>query len=155
LTVATWTRVADPEADAALLPAWFAARMAGARGSFGLLLGTGDVLRVASVAAAHLSSDGTVLLDVLLDRAGVPEEIDTAWRSKHYLGAPVPGAAHATVNLAHVVAAVEFTAEQEARRPEAMATAAGAEAPAGGGIPATVVELRQAAEDAAERRRGE
>jgi hypothetical protein len=50
------------------------------------------------------------LLDVLLDRGGVPNGVDLAWRSKHFLGAPVPGANMATVNLAHVVAAVAFVA---------------------------------------------
>lgn len=144
--MATWTRIEDPAADAALLPAHFVGRMLGAGrggGSFGLLLATGDVLRVASLVAAHLSSEGVILLDVLLDHAGVPDDADTAWRSKHYLGAPVPGATRATVNLAQVVAAVEFTAEQNAARAgEATAEAADA-------VSATVVELRQAAEDAA------
>ncbi len=110
----TWTRITDPELVAARLPAWFASRMVGLRGSFGLLLTTGDVLRVTSVAAAHLSTDGTILLDVLLDLAGVPDGVDQAWRSKHYLGSPVPGATVATVNLAHIVAAVEFTVAEMA-----------------------------------------
>ena len=136
----TWTRVANPETDTALLPAWFAVRMTGARGSFGLLLATGDVLRVASVVAAHLSAEGTVLVDVLLDHAGVPESADTAWRSKHYLGAPVPGAVMATVNLAQVVAAVEFTPGAAADPPSAQTSAADA-----------VADLREAAEAAADR----
>ena len=107
----TWTHVADPATETHLLPAWFARRMLGARqGAFGLLLTTGDVLRIASLRAAHLGSDGTILLDVQLDHAGVPARADTAWQSKHYLGAPVPGAVEATVNLAQVVACVEFTA---------------------------------------------
>jgi hypothetical protein len=110
----TWTRITDPEMVAARLPAWFASRMVGLRGSFGLLLTTGDVLRVTSIAAAHLSSDGTILLDVLLDLAGVPVGVDMAWHSKHYLGSPVPGATVATVNLAHIVAAVEFTVAEMA-----------------------------------------
>jgi hypothetical protein len=38
----------------------------------------------------------------------VPDGVDQAWQTKHYLGAPVPGATMATVNLAHVVTAVEF-----------------------------------------------
>lgn len=140
----TWTTVAD-RADAAMLPAWFIQRMASANdGSFGLLLTTGDVLRVTSVAAAHLSSDGTILLDVVLDHAGVPEGADTAWRSKHYLGAPVPNADRATVNLAHVVTAVEFSAPAETA-PVSGQGAALADAEA------TVGELRQAAEDAAKR----
>jgi hypothetical protein len=110
----TWTRITDPELVAARLPAWFASRMVGLRGCFGLLLTTGDVLRVTSIAAAHLSSDGTILLDVLLDLAGVPDGVDQAWRLKHFLGSPVPGATVATVNLAHIVAAVEFTVAEMA-----------------------------------------
>jgi hypothetical protein len=138
----TWTTVAD-RADAALPPAWFIHRMASAGdGSFGLLLTTGDVLRVISIAAAHLSTNGTVLLDVVLDHAGVPDVADTAWRSKHYLGAPVPNADRATVNLAHVVTAVEFNAPFET------APVSGQEA-ALADAEATVGELRHAAEDAA------
>src|SRR5208283_4195177 len=110
----TWTRITDPELVASRLPAWFASRMVGLRGPFGLLLTTGDVLRVTSIAAAHLSSDGIILLDVLLDLAGAPLGIDLAWQSKHYLGSPVPGATVATVNLAHIVAAVEFTVAEMA-----------------------------------------
>jgi hypothetical protein len=91
--------------------------MIGLRGSFGLLLTTGDVLRLTSIAAAHQSSDGIVLLDVLLDDAGVPEGIDLAWRSKHFLGSPVQGASVATVNLAHIVTAVEFTVAEMAVNP--------------------------------------
>ena len=138
--VTEWTRVTDPAA-AASMPAWFASPMMGAArqqgGSFGLLLTTGDVLRVASLAAIHLSPRGTVLLDVVLDHAGVPEGVDTAWRSKHFLGAPLPSMTMATVNLAQVVAAVAF-ADGKAAVTTAEASAA-------------VEELRQAAEDAAER----
>jgi hypothetical protein len=155
--VTTWARIAAPLADAALLPAWFVAAMMapaeggdGRRRGFGLLLATGDVLRVASLAAAHLSSEGTVLLDVVLDRAGVPDDVDAAWRSKHYLGAPVPGAVRATVNLAQVVAAVAF-APEPGERPERAnddRTVAAAEAETGG-VAAAVEGLRRAAEDAA------
>lgn len=113
----TWTRITDPETVAGLLPAWFGRRMVGLRGSFGLLLTTGDVLRLTSIAAAHQSSDGIVLLDVLLDGAGVPQGIDLAWRSKHFLGSPVQGASVATVNLAHIVAAIEFTVAEMAINP--------------------------------------
>jgi hypothetical protein len=141
----TWTRVADPEADAALLPAWLVARMTGRRGSFGLLVTSGDVVRVVTLTAAHLSSNGIILLDVLLDHAGVPDGVDTAWRSKHYLGAPVPGATRATVNLAHVVAAVEFVADSRAEQSHDAAEDAET------AISTTVLELRQAAEDATER----
>jgi hypothetical protein len=113
----TWTRITDPETVVGLLPAWLGRRMVGLRGSFGLLLTTGDVVKLTSIAAAHQSSEGIVLLDVLLDQAGVPDGLDLAWRTKHFLGAPVPGASVATVNLAHVVAAVEFTVAEMAVNP--------------------------------------
>jgi hypothetical protein len=74
-------------------------------------------MRLTSIAAAHQSSDGVILLDVLLDKAGVPDGLDLAWRSKHFLGAPVPGATVATVNLAHIVVAVEFTVAEMAVQP--------------------------------------
>ena len=113
----TWTRITDPETVVGQLPAWLGRRMVGLRGSFGLLLTTGDVLKLTSIAAAHQSSEGIVLLDVLLDQGGVPDGLDLAWQSKHYLGAPVPGASVATVNLAHVVAAIEFTVAEMAMNP--------------------------------------
>jgi hypothetical protein len=115
--MSTWTRITDSEEAANLLPAWFGSRMIGVRGKFGLLLTTGDVLKITSIVALHQSSHGTIMLDVLLDHAGVPDAVDLAWRPKHYLGAPVPGATMATVNAAHVVAAVEFTAEVTAEQP--------------------------------------
>jgi hypothetical protein len=108
----TWTRITDPDEAASLLPAWFGSRMIGLRGRFGLVLTTGDTLRMTSIGALHQSSSGIILLDVLLDHGGTPDGIDLAWQSKHFLGAPVPGATVATVNLAHVVAAVEFLAEE-------------------------------------------
>lgn len=113
----TWTRITDPETVVGLLPAWFGRRMVGLRGTFGFLLTTGDVLRLTSIAAAHQSSEGVILLDVLLDGAGVPDGIDLAWRSKHFLGSPVQGASVATVNLAHIVTAIEFTVAEMATNP--------------------------------------
>ncbi len=104
----TWTRITDQDEAIDLLPAWLGRRLIGLHGKFGLLLATGDVLRITSIAAVHLSSEGLVLLDVSLDQPGVPDGVDLAWQSKLFLGAPVPGATAATVNLAHVVAAVEF-----------------------------------------------
>jgi hypothetical protein len=109
-TPLTWTRVTDTDETADLLPAWIGRRFVGLHGRFGLLLTTGDVMRITSIGAVHHSSDGVLLLDVSLDSAGVPEGVDLAWQLKHFLGTPVPGATTATVNLAHVVAAVEFLA---------------------------------------------
>src|SRR3954468_588007 len=126
--MSSWTRVPDPDAAVPLLPAWFAARMMAARGSYGFLLVTGDVLRVSRVTAVHVSAGGSILLDVLLDFAGVPGGVDLAWQPKHFLGAPVPGATIATLNLAQVVLAIEFTAAEIAE------TENGAEKPIGDAI---------------------
>jgi hypothetical protein len=122
-----WTRITDPDEAASFLPAWFGSRMIGLRGKFGLMLTTGDMLKVTSIGALHQSSSGTILIDVLLDHAGVPDGVDLAWQTKHYLGAPVPGATIATVNLAHVVAAVEFLAEEAVEPPRDAAVPTGDE----------------------------
>jgi hypothetical protein len=87
---------------------WLGRRLIGLRGRFGLLLTTGDVMRITSIGAVHLSSDELILLEVSLDHAGVPNGIDHALQLKHFLGAPYPGGTEASVNLAHVVAAAEF-----------------------------------------------
>ena len=73
----TWTRITDPDEAASLLPAWFVSRMIGLRGRFGLLLTTGEILRITSIGALHQSPTGIVLLDVLLDHGGVPDGIDS------------------------------------------------------------------------------
>jgi hypothetical protein len=104
----TWTRITDQDEATKLLPAWLGRRLIGLRGRFGLLLATGDVMRITSIGAVHLSSEGLILLDVSLDQPGVPDGIDLAWQMKHFLGAPYRGGTEASVNLAHVVAAVEF-----------------------------------------------
>jgi hypothetical protein len=123
----TWTRITDQDEAADLLPGWLGRRLIGLHGRFGLLLATGDVMRITSIGAVHMSSNGLVLLDVSLDHAGVPDGIDLAWQLKHYLGAPVPGATVATVNLAHVVAAVEFIAEETVEQPRDAAVLTGAD----------------------------
>src|SRR5580704_4007502 len=56
--IVTWTRITDPETVTGLLPAWLGRRMVGLRGCFGLLLTTGDVIRLTSIAAAHQSVAG-------------------------------------------------------------------------------------------------
>jgi hypothetical protein len=86
--------------------------MIGAPGAFGLLLATGDVIRITSVMTLHHAPDGTVLVDVPLDYAGPPEGVELVWRAKHFLGAPVPRATMSTVNLAHIVMAMEFVAAE-------------------------------------------
>jgi hypothetical protein len=76
----TWTRITDPETVSGLLPAWIGRRMVGLRGAFGLLMSTGDVVKLTSIAAAYQSSEGVILLDVLLDHGGVPEGVDLGRR---------------------------------------------------------------------------
>jgi hypothetical protein len=105
------------------------------------MLASGDVLRITSITAANLSPDGLVLLDVLLDHAGVPDAIDFAWQPKHYLCAPVPGATVATINMAHVMAAVEFVAAEIIEPPLAIAAATDA----GADLPPEVTVLGSAA----------
>jgi hypothetical protein len=112
-----WTRITDPDHAAELLPTWFSGRMIGERGAFGLLLATNDVMRITSIMAIA-TSDGLTFMDVLLDSAGVPEGVDLAWSQKHFLGAPVPGATLATVNVAHVIALVEFVAAELVDTPD-------------------------------------
>jgi hypothetical protein len=104
----TWTRITDQDEAADLLPAWLGRRLIGQHGRFGLLLATGGVMRITSIGAVNMSSDCLALLDVSLDYGGMPDGIDGAWQPKQFLGAPVAGATAATVNLAHVTAAVEF-----------------------------------------------
>jgi hypothetical protein len=113
-----WTRITDPEPAVGALPIWFVTRMMGLRGRFGLVLTSGDILRITSITALHESPQGVILLDVLLDHAGVPDGVDQAWRTKHYLGAPVPGATMATVNLGQVVTAVEFVVAEIVEQPD-------------------------------------
>jgi len=113
-----WTRITDPEQPVGGLPIWFGTRMIGLRGRFGLVLTSGDILRITCITALHESPHGVILLDVLLDHAGVPDGVDQAWRTKHYLGAPVPGATMATVNLANVVTAIEFVVAAIVEQPD-------------------------------------
>ena len=124
-----WKRITDPEMAVGLLPAWFAPRMLAARGAYGFLLTTGDVVRVGRVTAIHVPAAGPMLMDVLLDPAGVPGGVDAAWQAKHFLGAPVPGANLATLNLSQVVMAIEFTAAELAE------TASAVSVPAGDAVP--------------------
>jgi cytochrome P450 len=66
-TTMTWTRITDPEQAVGPLPVWFGTRMIGLRGRFGLVLTTGDILRITSITALPESPHGAILLDVLLD----------------------------------------------------------------------------------------
>jgi hypothetical protein len=123
-----WTRITDPDHAAQLLPTWFSGRMIGERGAFGLLLTTGDVMRITSIMAMAIS-DGLTFVDVLLDNAGVPEGVDLAWTQKHFLGAPVPGATLATVKVAHVIALVEFVAAELVESPDDLSIPSDSDAP--------------------------
>jgi hypothetical protein len=94
---------------------------------------------------AIATSDGLTFLDVLLDSAGVPQGVDLAWSQKHFLGAPVPGATLATVNVAHVIAMVEFVAAELVESPSDMSIPTDSEGPLPpelerlGTVPVTVV----------------
>jgi hypothetical protein len=138
--VLTWAHITDPETVRTMLPAWFGTRMIGLRGKFGLLLATGDVMRITTIMAAHRSSEGETLMDVLLDHAGVPDGVDLAWQSKHYLGAPVPGATLATVTLSQVVAAIEFAVAEIAEPPSDAVVTIGDEIALGSAEPGSELE---------------
>jgi hypothetical protein len=58
----TWTRITSPEQAEGQLPVWFGTRMLGLRGRFGLVLTTGDVLRITCITALHESPHGVILL---------------------------------------------------------------------------------------------
>jgi hypothetical protein len=75
-------------------------------------------VHVSRVTAIHVSSSGSILIDVLLDHAGVPDGVDMAWRTKHFLGVPVPAANLATLNLVQIVMVIEFKAAQIAESAE-------------------------------------
>src|SRR3984957_13827584 len=143
----TWTRITEADEAVSFLPAWFGSRMIGLRGRFGLLLTTGDIMKITSIAALNQSSGVVILLDVLLDHAGVPNGIDLAWQPKHYLGAPVPGATVATVNLAHVVAAVEFLAEETVEQPRDAAVLTGEDVEVGPAQDGSLAETIQRANE--------
>jgi hypothetical protein len=73
-----WTHIVDPDEAERLLPSWLGRNLVAMHGRFGLPLATCDVMRITSISAVHHSSDGLMLLDVLLDGAGVPGGVD--WR---------------------------------------------------------------------------
>lgn len=97
------------------------------------------------------SPTGTVLLDVLLDHSGVPDGIDLVWQPKRYLGAPVPGATVATVNLAHVVAAVEFLAEETVEQPGDVAVLTGQDVEVGPAQDSSLSETIERANELADK----
>ena len=56
----TWTRITDPGQADAPLSVWFSTRMLGLRGKFGLMLTTGEVLRITCINALHKSPHGVI-----------------------------------------------------------------------------------------------
>ena len=56
----TWTRITDPEQREGPLPVWFSTRMLGLRGKFGLVLTTGDVLRITCINALYELPHGVI-----------------------------------------------------------------------------------------------
>ena len=92
-----------------ILLAWLGRRLIGLRGKFGLLLVTGDVMRITSIGAVQsVVPLGWFCWMYRSIMPGCPTGSILAWQTKHFLGAPYPGGDEATVNLAHIVAAVEF-----------------------------------------------
>jgi hypothetical protein len=85
-----------------ILPAWFVPRMITDTWSFGLLLSTGDILGIASIASVHQDASGEIWLDV--------EMMEGHWRDewgRKVLCAPTSRSA-ATVRASAVVMAFEL-----------------------------------------------
>lgn len=80
------------------LPAWFVRRMMEGNGGLALYLTTGVVMPIERIDRIHRGADGSIWLDVILT---LPED---ATDLKLTLPASEP---EATVNAAHVVAAIE------------------------------------------------
>lgn len=89
-----------------LLPAWFTGRMMCDNWSFGLLMGTGDVLCISRINRVSEAKNGAVWIDVELlpDEAMVVARDRPDWRFRY---APTERL-EASVNAAHVVAAFEL-----------------------------------------------
>ena len=78
------------------LPAWFVPRMMQGNGGLALWLSNGTSLPLERIACVHLASDGSVWLDVILSLPA-PGQSRT----------PAISGAQASINAAHVIAAVE------------------------------------------------
>lgn len=86
------------QAESDWLPAWFVPRMMEGNGGLALYMTTGAVLPIERIDRVHRACDGSTWLDVILT---LPED---ATDLKLTIPASQP---EATVNAAHVVAAVE------------------------------------------------
>lgn len=86
------------QAESDWLPAWFVPRMMEGNGGLALYMSTGVVLPIERIDRIHRACDGSTWLDVILT---LPED---ATDLKLTIPASEP---EATVNAAHVVAAVE------------------------------------------------
>lgn len=88
-----------------LLPGWFADRIAGEPGRFGVLLVTRQVLIIDGVRGVHQTADGGVWLDVELL---IPHRKDGfPWGHFPVLKSSGPDRAMCTIAVAHIVAVVE------------------------------------------------
>lgn len=86
------------QAESEWLPAWFVPRMMEGNGGLALYMSTGIVLPIERIDRVHRACDGSIWLDVILT---LPED---ATDLKLRIPATEP---EATVNAAHVVAAIE------------------------------------------------
>jgi hypothetical protein len=102
------------ERAAALLPAWFIPRMMEDHWTFGLLLVTSDVLVIENITDVHQAADGGLWIDVQLSghdgfiASSHKHPGFAVWRKLRMLSAPTDRLS-ATVNAAHIVAALELS----------------------------------------------
>jgi hypothetical protein len=89
---------------ARLLPAWFVPRMMNDVWAFGLLLTTGQILRITEILDVIQAADSSLWIDVTMD--DTPAGTDF-WGKQNHLYAPT-SRVKASVNVAQIVAAFEL-----------------------------------------------
>ena len=97
-----------------LLPSWFVPHMALQKGTYGLLLASGQLFPIEQILDVEASADGGVWLDVLwLDAQGVRDNraVGTLPTSVHVLFAP-KGGSETSLNAAGISAALDFEPQQ-------------------------------------------
>ena len=92
--------------ESSLLPVWFTSRMMNDQWSFGLLMITGDVIAVQSIASVKQDAGGNLWIDAILinsEEQLLPDDING-----HRIFAAPTSRKDVTINASHIVAAFEL-----------------------------------------------